>query len=122
MNSRTDRLNTILRSLQSGSPEIEASALVSEDGLMIASALPQHIDEVRVAGMSATLISLGTRAGSELAMGGMEQVLIKGEKGYAVMVTAAEGTHLIVLTTAEAKLGMVFLDMSRAVKEICDVL
>lgn len=122
MSSRTDRLNTILRSLQSGSPEIEASALVSEDGLMIASALPQHIDEVRVAGMSATLISLGTRATTELAMGGMEQVLIKGEKGYAVMVKAAEGTDLIVLTTAEAKLGMVFLDMSRAVKEICDVL
>ncbi len=122
MNSRTDRLNTILRSLQSGSPEIEASALVSDDGLMIASALPQHIDEVRVAGMSATLISLGTRATSELAMGGMEQVLIKGEKGYAVMVKAAEGTDLIVLTTAEAKLGMVFLDMSRAANEIKKIL
>ena len=122
MSSRTDQLNTILRSLQSGSPEIEASALVSEDGLMIASALPQHIDEVRVAGMSATLISLGTRATGELDMGGMEQVLIKGEKGYAVMVKASEGTDLIVLTTADAKLGMVFLDMSRAVNEIKKVL
>lgn len=122
MNSRTDQLNTILRSLQSGSPEIEASALVSEDGLMIASALPQHIDEVRVAGMSATLISLGTRAVGELDMGTMEQVLIKGEKGYAVMVSAAHGTDLIVMTTADAKLGMVFLDMSRAVNEIKKVL
>ncbi|MDJ0867653.1 MAG: roadblock/LC7 domain-containing protein [Myxococcota bacterium] len=122
MSSRTDQLNTILRSLQSGSPEIEASALVSEDGLMIASALPQHIDEVRVAGMSATLISLGTRAVSELDMGSMEQVLIRGEKGYAVMVKATEGTDLLVLTTAEAKLGMVFLDMSRAVSEIKKVL
>ena len=122
MSSRTDQLNTILRSLQSGSPEIEASALVSEDGLMIASALPQHIDEVRVAGMSATLISLGTRAVGELDMGSMEQVLIRGEKGYAVMVKATEGTDLLVLTTAEAKLGMVFLDMSRAVSEIKKVL
>ena len=122
MVSRTEQLNTILRSLQSGRPEIEASALVSHDGLMVASAPPQHIDEVRVAGMSATLISLGTRAVSELNMGSMEQVLIKGEKGYAVMVKAAEGTDLIVLTTAEAKLGMVFLDMSRAVNEIIRVL
>ena len=122
MASRTDQLNTILRSLQSGSPEIEASALVSEDGLMIASALPQHIDEVRVAGISATLISLGTRATTELSMGTMDQVLIRGEKGYAVMVKASEGTDLIVLTTADAKLGMIFLDMSRAVAEIKRVL
>ncbi len=122
MESRTDRLNAVLRSLQCGSPEIEASALVSEDGLMIASALPQHIDEVRVAGMSATLISLGTRAVGELDMGGMEQVLIRGEKGYAVMIKATKGTDLVVLTTSDAKLGMVFLDMNRAVGEIQAIL
>ena len=122
MASRTDALNGILRSLQSGSPEIEASALVSEDGLMIASALPQHVDEVRVAGMSATLLSLGQRAVSELDMGEMSQVLIKGEKGYAVMVSASVGTSLVVLTTQDAKLGMVFLDMNRAVNEITKVL
>lgn len=116
--ARTEELNRILRSLQSGTPEIEASALISDDGLMIASALPQHLDEVRVAGMSATLLSLGTRASSELERGGLQQVLIRGDQGFAVMVTAAEGTMLLTLTTAEAKLGLIFLDMSRAVKEI----
>ena len=60
--SRVDNLNRILRGLQSASPDVEASSLISEDGLMIASALPQHIDEARVAGMSATLSSLGARA------------------------------------------------------------
>ena len=73
--SRTDELNRILRQLQSGTPEVEASALVSEDGLMIASALPQHIDEMRVAGMSSTLVSLGTRAALDLQRGTLDQVL-----------------------------------------------
>ena len=63
--TRVDHMNKILRSLQSGSPDVEASALISEDGLMIASALPAHVDETRVAGMSATLLSLGTRAATE---------------------------------------------------------
>ncbi len=120
--ARTEELNRILRSLQSGTPEIEASALISDDGLMIASALPQHLDEVRVAGMSSTLLSLGTRASSELERGGLQQVLIRGDQGFAVMVTASEGTMLLTLTTAEAKLGLIFLDMSRAVKEIRKVL
>jgi predicted regulator of Ras-like GTPase activity (Roadblock/LC7/MglB family) len=120
--SRTEDLNRILRSLQAGTPDIEASALISDDGLMIASALPQHVDEVRVAGMSSTLLSLGTRAATELERGALKQVLIRGDRGYAIMVTAAHGTMLLVLTTQEAKLGLIFLDMSRAVKDIARVL
>jgi uncharacterized protein len=120
--SRVDDLNRVLRALLSGTPEIEAAAVISEDGLVIASALPQHIEELRVAGMSATLLSLGTRAATELGRGGLEQVLIRGAKGYVVMVNAAPGTLLLVLTTAEAKLGLVFLDMKRAAAEVTKIL
>lgn len=120
--SRVDELNKILRSLQSGTPDIEACALISDDGLVIASALPQHIEETRVAGMSATLLSLGTRAAVELARGDLEQVLIRGKQGYVVMVGAAPGTLLLTLTRAEAKLGLIFLDMGRSVADIRKVL
>jgi hypothetical protein len=120
--ARIEELNKILRTLQSGTPDIEASALISEDGLMIASALPQHVEELRVAGMSSTLLSLGTRAATELERGDLRQVLIRGERGYAIMVTAAQGTMLLVLTTKDAKLGLVFLDMSRAVEQIKKIL
>ena len=120
--SRTGQLDEILRSLQSGTPEIEASALISDDGLMIASALPQHHDEVRVAGMSSTLLSLGTRAATELDRGDLHQVLIRGSDGFAVMVKATEGTMLLSLTTADAKLGLIFLEMGRAAKAVNNVL
>ncbi len=122
MASRSEELNRILRGLQTGTPDIEASALISEDGLMIASALPQHYEEMRVAGMSSTLLSLGVRAATELERGNVEQVLIRGQQGYVVMVAAASGTMLLVLTTKEAKLGLVFLDMSRVVEAIRKIL
>ncbi len=122
MASRPEELNRILRHLQTGTPDIEASALISEDGLMIASALPQHYEEVRVAGMSSTLLSLGLRAATELERGQVEQVLIRGQQGYVVMVAAAPGTMLLVLTTKDAKLGLIFLDMSRAVEAIKKIL
>lgn len=120
--ARIEELNKILRHLQSGTPDIEGSALISEDGLMIASALPQHVEEVRVAGMSSTLLSLGQRAATELDRGDIEQVLIRGKSGYAVMVRASSGTSLLVLTTPSAKLGLIFLDMGRAVDQIRKVL
>ncbi len=120
--SRVEQLNRILRTLQSASPDVEASALISEDGLMIASALPAHVDESRVAGMSATIQSLGTRAAMELERGQVEEVLVRGQDGYAVLVNAGSGALLLVLANKSAKLGLIFLDMRRAVGEIRKVL
>ena len=120
--SRVEHMNKILRGLQTGSPDVEASALISEDGLMIASALPQHVDEARVAGMSATLLSLGTRAATELERGAVEEVLVKGKNGYAVMVSSGSGTLLLVLASKAAKLGLIFLDLRRAAAELKKVL
>ena len=120
--ARIDELNKVLRALQSGTPDSEASALIAEDGLIIASALPQHIEEVRVAGMSSTLLSLGMRAATELGRGGIEQVMIRGETGYALMVTAAPGTLLLVLATKAARLGLIFLDVGRTVELIKKIL
>ena len=83
---------------------------------------PQHIEEVRVAGMSSTLLALGQRAATELGRGALEQVLIRGAGGYVVMVKAKSGTMLMALTTKVAKLGLIFLDMNRAVDEIDRIL
>jgi predicted regulator of Ras-like GTPase activity (Roadblock/LC7/MglB family) len=120
--SRVEQLNRILRSLQTASPDVEASALISEDGLMIASALPQHIEESRVAGMTATILSLGTRAAVELERGEVEEVLVRGGDGYAVMLASGSGTLLLALATRNAKLGLIFLDMRRTVAEIKKIL
>lgn len=120
--SRVNELNRILRSLQSGTPDIEAAAIISEDGLVIASALPQHIEELRVAGISATILSLGSRASAELSRGSLEQVLIRGTNGYVVLANASSGTLLLVMASKEAKLGLIFLDMSRAITDIAKVL
>ena len=120
--SRTRQLNEILRNLQAGTPDVEASALVSLDGLMIASALPQHIEEDRAAGMSAILLNLGGRAALELARGKLQQVYVQGEDGYIIMNQATEETVLLVITSKQAKLGLIFLDVKQAVSKISQVL
>lgn len=82
---RTEMFQQILNDLNGSSADIEASALISTDGLMIASALPVGIDEDRVGAMSAALLSLGDRAGRELARGDIDRVLVQGEKGYVII-------------------------------------
>ena len=118
LDMRTDMFQQILNELKSSSAEVEASALISTDGLMIASALPAGIDEDRVGAMSAALLSLGDRAGRELARGSIERVMVQGEKGYVFMSSSGTEAVLTILTKRNAKLGLVFLDMKRAAEAL----
>jgi predicted regulator of Ras-like GTPase activity (Roadblock/LC7/MglB family) len=111
--SRTQQMVDRLRQLQASSPDIEASAIVSVDGLSIASALPQGVEEDRVSAMSAAMLSLGERIATELGRGSLEQVYIKGVKGYV-----GEEAVLTALAREQAKLGLIFLDMRRATEDL----
>ena len=107
-----------LRELQVSSPDTEASAIVSVDGLSIASALPQGVEEDRVCAMSAAMLGLGERITSELGRGSLEQVYIKGKKGYVVLLSGCEEAYLTVLAREHAKLGLILLDMRRAAEDL----
>ena len=116
--SRTKQMVDRLREMQASSPDIEASAIVSVDGLSIASALPQEIEEDRVSAMSAAMLSLGERIATELGRGELEQVYIKGENGFVVLMAVGEEAVLTALASEKAKLGLIFLDMRRAVEDL----
>jgi predicted regulator of Ras-like GTPase activity (Roadblock/LC7/MglB family) len=116
--SRTERMVDELRNLQFNSSDIEASAVVSIDGLIMASALAAGIEEDRVAAMSAAMLSLGDRIASELGRGYLDQVFIKGANGYVILMYIGEEAVLTTLARKEAKLGLIFLDMRRAVEEL----
>ncbi len=116
--SRNEQLVERLRDLQISSPDVEAAAIVSVDGLSIASSLPSNIEEDRVSAMSAAMLSLGERIAAELGRGTLEQVYVKGERGFVILSAVGEEAVLTVLARQQAKLGLIFLDMSRAVKEL----
>ncbi len=119
---RQEMLGSILNELNGSSVDIEASAVISTDGLLISSVLPQEMDEDRVGAMSAAMISLGDRTAQELARGDLEQVLVKGNAGYILMTYAGQDAVITVLAKPKAKLGLIFLDVKRAAENIAKVL
>lgn len=120
--SRSEIIVERLRDLQASSPDIEASAVVSLDGLIIASALPQEVEEDRVSAMSAAMLSLGERIALELGRGSLDQVYIKGEKGYVILMSIGEEAVLTALAREQAKLGLIFLDMRRAALDLFKII
>jgi hypothetical protein len=120
--SRSDQMIARLRDLAASSPDVEASAVVSVDGLTMASALPAQVEEDRVAAMSAAMLSLGERIAHELGRGNLDQVYIKGENGYVVLMSVGSEAVLTVLARQQAKLGLLFLDMRRATEDLAALL
>ncbi|MCF6235944.1 MAG: roadblock/LC7 domain-containing protein [Gammaproteobacteria bacterium] len=119
---REEMISSILSDLNGTSADIEASAVISTDGLMIAALLPSGMDEDRVGAMSAAMLSLGDRTAQELARGSLEQVMIKGNQGYVLMTHSGEDAVLSVLAKPNARLGLIFLDVKRAAENITKLL
>lgn len=119
--SRVEKIQEVLRNLRSVSPDIIGSAMVSTDGFIIASLLPHEIDEELVSGMAAALLGVGERIAHELMGGAMEQTYVRGKNGYVILNAVGQEALLIVLTTPDAKLGLVFLDIRRRVAELSKI-
>jgi uncharacterized protein len=116
--SRSEQMVDSLRAMQTAAPDIEASAVVSVDGLIMASALPVEVEEDRVSAMSAAMLSLGERIAGELGRGGLDQVYIKGDAGFIVLTAVGDEAVLTALARQKAKLGLIFLEMRRAAEEL----
>jgi predicted regulator of Ras-like GTPase activity (Roadblock/LC7/MglB family) len=116
--NRSQQMVDRLRSFQATSKEIEGSAVVSVDGLSIASAQARGVEEDRVSAMSEAILSLGSRITTELGRGTLEQVYVKGQYGYVILMSAGENAVLTALVSEKARLGLIFLEMHAVAEDI----
>ncbi|MFN2488496.1 MAG: roadblock/LC7 domain-containing protein [Actinomycetota bacterium] len=120
--TRADQLAEALDEFLGVSPEVEAAAVVSSDGLPMASALPAHVEEDRLAAMSAALLILGERAASGLGKGDLAQVLVESSDGYIVLMAAGPHAVLVAVTSTAAKAGLLLFEMRRAAVRIATLM
>ncbi|MEP7055580.1 MAG: roadblock/LC7 domain-containing protein [Actinomycetota bacterium] len=111
--SRSGRLDRAMADLLNQTPEIEAAAVVTFDGLPMASALPDSMDEDRVAAMSAALLSLGERAASGLGRGDLSQVFIEGDEGTVFLLSCDGEAVLVAVAAKGAKTGLMLYEVKR---------
>jgi len=111
-----------LQNFVSAASDVQGAALVSPDGLALASVLPGGMDEERTAAMSASMLSLGERIGRELARGSIDRIVVEGEKGYGVLVGCSNDAVLLILAGAGVKQGLLFLEVKRIVSKLAPLL
>jgi len=120
---KTDlKLRPILMQLNSTSGHIEASAVMSRDGLSVASVLGKGVDPDRLGAMCAALLGLAETTAKELNRGDLRQVLIHGSTGYMLVTQVGEEAVLAVASRPGTNLGMVFVEAKKTASKIADVL
>jgi uncharacterized protein len=116
--TRAGRLAAALDDFIRSSPDVEAAAVVSYDGLPMASALPEEMEEDRVGAMSAALLSLGEQAAVGLGRGQLNQVFVEGDDGFVFLMSARDQAVLAAIARRTAKIGFMLFEMRRAADRI----
>jgi len=111
-----------MATLQQNLPEVEAAAVISVDGLIMASALPQNISEDRISAMSAAMLSLGQQINKEMGLGTLEQLYTRGSNGYVVLLAVGKLAVFTTLVKPEAKMGVLFLELRKTADDLKQLL
>jgi len=101
---------------------VSGGAVVRRDGLLIVSNLPQDIDADQLAAMTASTVGSGETASQTLEIGSVEQVTVEAENGKLISTGAGTEAILTLLTNPDVNMGLVLVEMKKAVKKIKRVL
>ena len=118
MSTKSERISEVLRAVRASSPEVIGACVVSSEGFIIASVVPNEIDEDLIGGMAASLLGVGERIAADLMRSQMEQVYVRSPKGYIIINAVGTEASLVLLVTREAKLGLIFLELKRTTAEL----
>lgn len=113
-----EKIRPILKQLNKVSNDIEASSVMSRDGISLAAVMRDKVDQDRLGAMCASMLSLGDKTASELKRGKLKQVLIEGDSGCVLMVQIGDRAVLAVVSKPTSKLGMVFNEARKIAREI----
>jgi predicted regulator of Ras-like GTPase activity (Roadblock/LC7/MglB family) len=106
----SEKLGHILKNFVSTTTDVEGAAMVTPDGLPLASALPGGMDDERVSAMSAAMLSL------------IDRIYVEGEEGFSILTSCGEDAVFLVLAGKAAKQGVLMLEIKRTLAILKPVL
>ena len=102
---------------------IQASVLVSNDGLMMASDnTSSGVDDDIIGALVAMLIRSAAHVSKELFKGGLDYLLLHTECGEIIIMKAGSNAILTVLTDSSENIGLTIIEMKKASENVKNIL
>ncbi len=116
------KINSVLGDFVKSTATIQAAAVMSRDGVLIASRLNKSVNPDRLSAISASILSLANRAASDLQQGNLEQVLVESAEGFLLMVKVGTSAVLSVVSRPSSSLGMLLHDTKKSAATLAELL
>jgi predicted regulator of Ras-like GTPase activity (Roadblock/LC7/MglB family) len=119
-------LDELMRTLEvlESSTDLEGTAIVSKTGVRIASSEATEVEWDIYSASPATLISLGEKISQGLEQGELKDVVIKGTKGYTIILVGDADNDFMLFTRCKKgyKLGYYFHKIRKTFREMESIL
>ena len=115
--TKKEKLTQILQKLKSIG-DIEGAAVITRDGLLIASELSKNIDGETLAAMTATMTGAAETAIQELKKSSADRVIVESKNAKLITMGAGKQAILACLVNQDAKLGLILMEMKKASNNI----
>ena len=109
-------ISNILESLKA-IKGVHGAALIEKFGLIKGSALPGWVDPEAVAAMVTLILKASQRATKELEQGLFNNAIIESGKGKILFSTVKDNV-LVIISTVDAKLGIINLKLAAATEAL----
>ncbi len=110
-----------LKELVQSSP-ITSAAVLTIEGLPVANYMTGEENEALIAAVSAALYATGSQTAQNLNQGNVKAIIIDSENGVTVVMTVDKDNIIVVTAGEGTKLGLVFNDVKKAVRNIKKIL
>lgn len=117
-----EQLKFLLENLMDNIDGVRSAALVSDTGLIVQAVLEEGISEIKLAAMTATILSVAERVLKELKSGNLDVCVLQGDAGNFVVMEAGNELILAVCLEYNARMDTCFTEMrkiSEQIKTIC---
>jgi len=115
--STKEKLVTLLKRLKEEG-EVDSSAIITRDGLLVASDLSTGINKDSFAAMSAAVLGAAETAMLELSNDYVLGVISEFQGGKLITMGAGSKSILVALVRNDANLGLILIEMQKASKGI----
>ena len=116
-----EQLLFLLRTLHENVDGIKSSAIVSAEGLIIVSILEEDISDIKLAAMTATILSVAERVLLELKSGVLDLCILQGNAGNFIVMFCSEELILAVCLDVDARMDTCFIEMRKVSSQIKDI-
>ena len=109
-----EQLLFLLKNIRDNVEGVRSAAIVSMEGLIVQAILEEGISDIKLAAMTATILSVAERVLLELKSGSLDVCILQGDDGNFCVMEAGNELIIAVCLDIDARMDTAFIEMRKA--------